>query len=99
MNGVLFPINLSILTVGSVNPEPLKVNDLFTSNGVTMTLDVNSCLYAIIYVYQKSSLILTSASFVKFLSNGLDNLATASNSLVSLYNPIVVMYVCGLLIK
>ena len=36
---------------------------------------------------------------MKFLDNGLDNLATANNSLLLLYKPTVVIYVCGLLIK
>ena len=39
------------------------------------------------------------ASLVKSFFNGLDNLATANNSLVSLYKPTVVIYVVGLLIK
>ena len=41
----------------------------------------------------------TNVSFVKSFSNGLDNFATATKSLVSLYKPTVVAYVCGLLIK
>ena len=48
---------------------------------------------------QKSNLTLTNASFVKSFNNGLDNLATANNSLLSLYNPTVVGNVCGLLIN
>jgi len=36
---------------------------------------------------------------VKSFVNGLDNLATANNWLVSLYKPIVVMYTWGLLIN
>ena len=36
---------------------------------------------------------------VKSLTNGLDNLATANNWFVSLYKPIVVIYVCGLFIN
>jgi hypothetical protein len=36
---------------------------------------------------------------VKSLSKGLDNLATANNSLVSLYKPIVVIYTWGLSTK
>jgi hypothetical protein len=35
----------------------------------------------------------------KSLINGLDILATANNSLLSLYNPTVVIYVWGLFIK
>jgi len=45
---------------------------------------------------QKSNFTLKSASFVKSLGSGLLNLATANKSLLSLYNPIVVTYVCGL---
>ena len=44
-------------------------------------------------------MILIKASLVKSLTNGLLNLATANNSLLSLYIPTVVMNVCGLLIN
>ena len=44
-------------------------------------------------------MILIRASLVKSLVNGLLNLATANNSLLSLYIPTVVTYVWGLLIK
>jgi hypothetical protein len=44
-------------------------------------------------------LILIKASFVKSFVNGLLNLATASNSLLLLYIPTDVIYVCGLLIN
>ena len=36
---------------------------------------------------------------MKSFGSGLDILATASNSLLSLYKPTVVMYVCGLFIN
>jgi hypothetical protein len=38
---------------------------------------------------------LTKASFVKSFCKGLLNLAVANNSLLSLYNPTVVIYVTG----
>jgi hypothetical protein len=52
---IFLPKNLSIPTVEAVNPEPLKANALFTSNGVTMTSDVKSCLYAIIQLFHLHS--------------------------------------------
>ena len=44
-------------------------------------------------------MILIKASLVKSFVKGLLSLATANNSLLSLYIPIVVTYDCGLLIK
>jgi hypothetical protein len=67
---------------------------LLASKGVIVTSLVVNCLNALIH-FKNLSLTLTSNSFVKSFCSGLDNLATANNSLLSLYKPTVVMYVLG----
>ena len=71
------------LTTKDVTITPFDVSKEFSFTGTAMTA---SNVGVEVYLGQKSS-------FVKSLSNGLDNLATANNSLLSLYKPTVVIYV------
>ena len=90
--GMFTPIKRSIPTLAvSKEAVPSKEKLLLTTNGVTITsCDVRD-LKALIH--QKSNLTLTKASLVKSFLSGFDSLATANNSLLSLYIPIEVIYV------